>query len=144
MNENFFADILLFLFYVLLSHCFFRLSAFLYSMSFRNNDALWNHCEIVFAEIQMKQKNLKSVFWAPKPVYRSPKWPEYVTGGTLSLIFILTDPFLSIFLWVSAGVCFAYLQHIYWYSLFHATWEELTLIESSQQVCRNYKSVIFE
>ena len=66
-----------------LSHCFSRLPAFLYSMPFRNNKM---HCEIIdryfneFVEIQLKEENLKSIFWAPKPVYQSPKRPEYVTG----------------------------------------------------------------
>ena len=41
---------------------------------------------IFFVEIQLKKKKTckvffghQSVFWAPKPVYRSPKQPEYVT-----------------------------------------------------------------
>ena len=41
------------------------------------------HCEIIdrhfnvfFVVIQLKNDNLNS----PKPVYRSPKWPEYVIG----------------------------------------------------------------
>ena len=48
------------------------------------------HCEIIdrypnvfFAEIQLTKENLKSAFlgardWALKPVYQSPKWPEYI------------------------------------------------------------------
>ena len=68
MNENFFADSFLFLFRIL---CYFEIMM---------------HCEIidryfnVFVEIKIKQKNLKSAFWAPKPVHRSSKWPEYVTA----------------------------------------------------------------
>ena len=61
-------------------------------------------------------------------------------GGTLSLIFILTLSNL-IFLLVSGGVCFAYLHHV---SVFSISCEELSLIESNQQICASYKSVIFE
>ena len=36
-----------------------------------------------FVEIQLKKENLKCFLdarvWAPKPVYRSPIWPEYAT-----------------------------------------------------------------
>ena len=67
---------------------FFLLSAFLYSKSFHNN---WMHCQInhryfnnFFVEIQLKKENLKSVFWAPKPEYRSPKRSEYVTAYATS------------------------------------------------------------
>ena len=48
------------------------------------------HCEIIdryfnifFVKIQLKEDNLKSVFWVPEfgaqTVYQSPKRPEYVT-----------------------------------------------------------------
>ena len=44
------------------------------------------HCEITdryfnlfFVEILLRKENLQIVFWAPKPVYRSPKRPEYIT-----------------------------------------------------------------
>ena len=45
------------------------------------------HCEIIdcyfnifFVEIQLKKKNLKSVFWVPKLVDWSPKGPENITN----------------------------------------------------------------
>ena len=51
------------------------------------------HCEIIdhhfntfLVEIQLKNRKLESVLcdarvWVPKPVYRSPKRPEYVTDN---------------------------------------------------------------
>ena len=71
-----------------LSHCFSLLSAFLYSKPFRSN---LMHCEIIdryfnifFVKIQLK-KELGKCFlgarvWVLKPVYRSPKWSEYITA----------------------------------------------------------------
>ena len=48
------------------------------------------HCEIInryfdvfFVEIQLKKENLKNVFRAPKPVYRTLKQPGYVTNRFL-------------------------------------------------------------
>ena len=56
-------DSFFFRFYLLLSYCFFLLSAFLSSKSFRYNQI---HCEIIdryfnvfFVEIQLKKDNLK-------------------------------------------------------------------------------------
>ena len=73
-----------------LSHCFSLLSAFLYSQPFQN---IKMHCEIIdhhfntfLVGIQLKNRKLESVLcdarvWVPKPVYRSPKRPEYVTDN---------------------------------------------------------------
>ena len=60
------------------------------------------HCEIIdhyfnvfFIEVQLKEENLKyflrAKVSAPKPVYQSPKRPEYVTG-----IFVLYIVFPNI------------------------------------------------
>ena len=37
------------------------------------------YLNILYVEIHLKKEKLKSVFWAPKPVYGSTKRPEYVT-----------------------------------------------------------------
>ena len=71
---------------------FSLLSAFLSSKQFRNNQIqLWNHW-LLFNVFSLKynwKKKLKSVYWAQKTVYRSPKWPAYVTAMMLFSLFVL-------------------------------------------------------
>ena len=68
MNENSFIVSFFFCFYLLLSHCFSLLSAFLFPKPFRNNKM---HCEIIdnsfnvfFVEIQLKSEKLEKCFLA--------------------------------------------------------------------------------
>ena len=88
VNENNFVDSFFFPFYLLLFPWFFFLCVFLSSKPFQNNQM---HCQIIdhyfnmfFVEMQVKKKLNKCFLgtrvWVPKPVYQSPKRPEYVTG----------------------------------------------------------------
>ena len=88
INDNTFVDSFFFRFDLFLSHFISLQSVFLSSKPFWNSRM---HCEIIdryfnvfFAEIQPKKENLKSVFWAAKPVYRSPKQPEYITATLIT------------------------------------------------------------
>ena len=66
-------------------------------------------------------------------------------GGTLSLIFILTNPFqcyLSVSGWCVC-VC-VFLIYTISISILCVSWEEPSLNESDQQICDFYKSKIFE
>ena len=88
MNENTLVNSFFFCFDVLLSLHFSLKSAFLFSKPFRNNSmhSLCNHWSLfqrIFCwktlEKRIFEKCFKSVrVWAPKPVYRSPKWPGYI------------------------------------------------------------------
>ena len=81
MNENVFVDSFFFRFEVFCIIVFLSCLHFCLLSLFKWLDVLRNHWSLfqyTFVEMQLKNENLRNVFLAPKPVYRSFKRPEYI------------------------------------------------------------------